>query len=57
MEFCRKIDEISDNIFVYTNKHFYTCNMIIVAKAIDTIFRVLLEYRNTLLHTTRLQKI
>jgi hypothetical protein len=33
-----KIDRISDNnFFVYTNKHFYTCNMIIVATAIDSI--------------------
>jgi hypothetical protein len=37
-----KIDKISDNnFFVYTNKHFYTCNMIIIATTIDTIRKLL----------------
>ena len=37
-----KIEKISDNnFFVYTNKHFYTCNIVIVATAIDTIKRLL----------------
>ena len=37
-----KIDKISDNhFFVYTNKRVYTCNMIIVATAIDSIRKLL----------------
>lgn len=37
-----KIEKISDNtFFVYTNKHFYTCNMIIIATSIDTIRKLL----------------
>ena len=37
-----KIERVSDNhFFVYTNKHNYTCNMIIVATAIDSIRRLL----------------
>ena len=37
-----KIERVSDNnFFVYTNKHLYTCNMIIVATAIDSIRRLL----------------
>lgn len=37
-----KIEKISDNhFFVYTNKRVYTCNMIIVATAIDSIRKLL----------------
>jgi hypothetical protein len=37
-----KIEKDSDNnFFVYTNKHVYTCNMIIIATAIDSIRRLL----------------
>ena len=37
-----KIEKISDNnFFVYTNKRVYTCNMIVVATAIDSIRKLL----------------
>ena len=38
----KKIEETSsNNFFVHTNKHLYTCNMIIVATAIDSIRKLL----------------
>lgn len=38
----KKIEKLSpDNFLVYTNKHVYTCNMVIVATEIDSIRRLL----------------